>query len=74
MSELDESPDDIGMAASEDGSASVLWSRTGAVVNVVIHVDPPPPARILNPCDLGQHRWAWLVDGRQACGYCGKPR
>lgn len=37
------------------------------------HIDPPAP-RTPHPCEIGRHRWAWLVDGRQACGYCGKPR
>lgn len=41
---------------------------------VVIHVDQPKPPRPQHPCEIGRHRWAWLVDGRQACGYCGKPR
>ena len=27
-----------------------------------------------DPCYLNAHRWAWLVDGRQACGYCGVMR
>lgn len=24
----------------------------------------------IDPCRLGHHRWAWLVDGTIACGYC----
>lgn len=30
---------------------------------------PPTRAEL---CARGVHRWAWLVDGRQACGYCGR--
>jgi hypothetical protein len=41
---------------------------------VVIHLDPPKPPRTPHPCEVGVHRWAWLVNGRQACGYCGKFR
>jgi hypothetical protein len=42
---------------------------------VVYHVTETKP-RIIGPCLAvgGPHRWAWLVDGRQACGYCGRPR
>ena len=39
----------------------------------VIHIDPPQ-TRPLHPCEVGKHRWAWLTNGRQACGYCGRPR
>lgn len=38
-----------------------------------LHIDPPQP-RVPHPCESGLHRWAWLVDGRQACGHCSKPR
>jgi hypothetical protein len=24
----------------------------------------------LHPCLAGVHRWAWLIDGTVACGYC----
>ena len=41
---------------------------------IVVHIDPPKPTPPPHPCEIGQHRWAWLVDGRQACGYCGRPR
>jgi hypothetical protein len=40
----------------------------GQSVTLVIYdeVADPPPVHV--------HRWAYLVDGRQACGYCGAPR
>ena len=41
---------------------------------LVVHISEPSPPRTLHPCEIGKHRWAWLVDGRQACGYCGRPR
>lgn len=39
---------------------------------IEIHVVEPEPPR--HPCLLGQHRWAWLTSGGQACGICGRPR
>lgn len=41
---------------------------------VEIHVEEPPPSSPPHPCALGQHRWAWLTNGQQACGHCGAPR
>lgn len=43
-------------------------------INVVVHQSKPEPPAPVHPCKLGQHRWAWLADGGQACGYCGRPR
>jgi hypothetical protein len=37
----------------------------------IVEPDPPRPQ---HPCQLGQHRWAYLTAGGQACGYCGVPR
>ncbi len=31
-------------------------------------------APVLHPCQYGNHRWAWLNAGGQACGICGVPR
>lgn len=44
-------------------------------INIIFHEEPKHfDPRNLHPCSLGQHRWAWLTDGRQACGYCGVMR
>lgn len=48
-------------------------TRAAQAVTIVVTEAPPAPA-LAHPCATGRHRWAWLVDGRQACGYCGKPR
>lgn len=40
---------------------------------IIVHIDSPAP-REPHPCEVGRHRWAWLTNGGQACGYCGKPR
>lgn len=47
-------------------------SAGGIVIHV--HAEEPVPSRPAHPCDTGRHRWAWLVGGGQACGYCGRPR
>jgi hypothetical protein len=41
---------------------------------IIVHVEPDPEPENPHPCLVGRHRWAWLVDGRQACGYCGRLR
>lgn len=51
------------------GAEPGLEEEAEAVIEIVIY--EKPQARPLHPCELGHHRWAWLVDGRQACGYCG---
>lgn len=43
-------------------------------MSVVIVVNEQPATRPANPCEFGQHRWAYLTSGGQACGYCGRPR
>lgn len=45
----------------------------GEKVNIIV-TEPRPAHSILHPCSLGQHRWAYLARGGQACGYCGRPR
>lgn len=48
--------------------------RGGQVARQSITVNTDPSPRLVDPCAAGHHRWAWLTDGGQACGYCGQPR
>lgn len=40
---------------------------------IQITVTEPPPPRALHPCQMGQHRPAYLARGGIACGVCGAP-
>ena len=40
---------------------------------IVIH-EVTRPEQVMHPCQYGNHRWAWLNAGGQACGNCGVPR
>ncbi len=46
---------------------------TGEQINIQI-TPTSPPQPVMHPCMYGNHRWAWLTSGGQACGYCGKRR
>lgn len=42
---------------------------------ITIHeIAPGPKTSVEHPCFAGKHRWAYLTNGRVACGYCGTPR
>lgn len=49
------------------------YAHSGVQMVQSINIIEPKP-RDEHPCLTGHHRWAWLVDGRQACGICGVPR
>jgi len=68
-------PGNIALTARDHRPFVAHMSKQAAAGPVVgnVHIDPPPP-RAPHPCEVGRHRWAWLADGRQACGHCGRPR
>lgn len=51
-------------------------SAAGPILGgITIHeITPGPKTSVEHPCFAGKHRWAYLTNGRVACGYCGTPR
>lgn len=50
-------------------------AETSQGQGITIHeITPGPKTSVEHPCFTGKHRWAYLTNGRVACGYCGTPR
>lgn len=55
---------------TEHKGEQVAVQSNGMVMIVTTGSTSVPP----HPCTVGRHRWAYLTNGRQACGHCGVKR